>query len=194
MNRSLYVGIDPGQSGGISVLDRKGRCVATYVMPLRGKEIDAKGLSKLLRQYMNKKVGGTYIAQVVIEHVGVMPGQGGVAGFTFGTGWGMLRGVCDTMRLPTVLVRPQKWKREILPEYLPERGPKAKRGHAVKKTKQDKAQEKKAQKEASIQFCRDTWPKTNLIPPRCRTPHDGLADSLAMAEYARRLANNELRN
>lgn len=42
-------------------------------------------------------------------------------------------------------------------------------------------------KEAAIAVCGRLYPDFSLVPARCRVPHDGWADALCMAEYARRV-------
>ena len=49
--------------------------------------------------------------KVVIEQVSAMPGQGVTSMFNFGQSFGVLKGVCSAMQLPTYFVRPAKWKK-----------------------------------------------------------------------------------
>ena len=98
---------------------------------------------------------------VTVEKVGAMPGQGLSSTFKFGKGYGTVLGVCAALGLRVELVTPQKWKGEVLAG-----------------TAKDK--------DAAIAYCRRVFPSVELILPRCRVPHDGLADSLAIAEYGRR--------
>lgn len=39
-------------------------------------------------------------------------------------------------------------------------------------------------KAASIAYATEHHPEINLVPPRCRTPHDGLADAICIASWA----------
>jgi Holliday junction resolvasome RuvABC endonuclease subunit len=98
---------------------------------------------------------------VVLEKVGSMPGQGVASTFKFGTGWGMAQGLAAGLGLPLELVTPQRWKRVVL--------------HGTAKDK-----------DAAIAFCRRAFPGVELVPPRCRKAHDGMADALCMLEYGRR--------
>ena len=45
-------------------------------------------------------------------------------------------------------------------------------------------------KAGAVQFCTARWPQTDLVLPRCRVPHDGIADALCLAEYGRHLENH----
>jgi crossover junction endodeoxyribonuclease RuvC len=49
--------------------------------------------------------------KVVIEQVSAMPGQGVTSMFNFGQSFGILKGICSAMQLPTYFVRPAKWKK-----------------------------------------------------------------------------------
>jgi crossover junction endodeoxyribonuclease RuvC len=98
---------------------------------------------------------------LILEKVASRPGQGVASTFKFGMGYGAVLGVAAAVGVPVELVTPQRWKGAIL--------------HGTAK---DKA--------AAIAYCRRVYPKVNLVPPGCRVPHDGLADSLCLLEYGRR--------
>jgi crossover junction endodeoxyribonuclease RuvC len=83
--------------------------------------------------------------------------------FSFGCSYGTVLGVLGALQVPTEQATPQRWKGTILSGTL-----------------RDKA--------AAVAFCRSRWPGTSLLAsPRCRKPHDGIADALALAEYGRRI-------
>lgn len=95
-----------------------------------------------------------------LEHVGAMPGQGVTSMFTFGQGFGFIQGILTAYWIPFELVRPQKWKKEFSIT---------------------------GDKNSSIAVCKRLFPGVNLLPTeRCRREHDGMAEALLMAEYARR--------
>jgi crossover junction endodeoxyribonuclease RuvC len=98
---------------------------------------------------------------VVMEKVSAMPKQGTVSMFNFGMGYGMIQGIVMTLGIPLRLVTPQAWKKEILAG-----------------TTKDKA--------AAIEYCKRVYPYLNLIPPGHRKPHDGICDSVLIAEYGHR--------
>jgi crossover junction endodeoxyribonuclease RuvC len=97
----------------------------------------------------------------VIEKVHAMPGQGVTSMFTFGTGYGAIQGILAALRIPYELVTPQAWKKVVLAGT-------------------DKS------KDAAIAYCRRAFPEVALVLPRCRKPHEGMADALCLLEYARR--------
>lgn len=158
---SLALGIDPGLRGGLAALDPTGQVIGTWPMPLAGGEVHAAGLADLLRSLRcldtHQDIGG-----VCLEKVSAMPKQGVASTFRFGTGWGMVRGVCAALAIPVVLVPPTVWKKRVLLGFP-----------------HDKA--------GAVQFCANRWPTAELVLPGCRTPHDGIADALCLAEYGRLL-------
>jgi crossover junction endodeoxyribonuclease RuvC len=97
----------------------------------------------------------------VIEKVGAMPGQGVSSTFTFGCGYGMLQGLLTGLGVPIELVIPQAWKKLVLAG-----------------TTKDK--------DAAIAYCRRAFPDVPLVLPRCRVPHDGVADALCLMQYGLR--------
>lgn len=99
---------------------------------------------------------------VIIEKVGAMPGQGVTSMFNFGKSYGIVIGIVDAMEIPYQLATPQEWKKAVL--------------SGTKKDKND-----------AIEFTRRRYPEIPLIPPRCKNPHDGIADATCMAHYAKEI-------
>lgn len=94
-----------------------------------------------------------------LEHVGAMPGQGVTSMFSFGENFGFIQGLLTACGVPYQLVRPQRWKKEF--------------GISGKNE--------------SIAVCKRLFPEVSLRRnARCKTDHDGMAEALLMAEYARR--------
>ena len=98
---------------------------------------------------------------VYVEKVGAMPGNGSVSMFNFGFGCGVIEGVILAKGAAINYIRPQAWKKAVLGAKYPH----------------DKA--------GAIAFCKDNYPEVNLILPRCRTPHDGIADAICLMHYGR---------
>ena len=104
---------------------------------------------------------------LVIEKVHSMPGQGVASMFKFGQGYGAILGIASALSIPVELVTPQAWKKVVLAG-----------------TAKDK--------DAAIDYCRRAFPQVSLLPgPRCRKPHDGMADALCLLEYGRRTLTRE---
>ena len=97
--------------------------------------------------------------RVCLEKVHAMPKQGSVSMFTFGEGYGYIKGVLDTLHVPYQEIHPQKWKKEF-------------------SLSKDKAE--------SIEVCKQLFPTANLRPVGTRKDQDGIAEAILMAEYARR--------
>ena len=103
-----HIGIDPGLTGAIAVLNAAGSLLALHDMPVQAtttgrNEISASALADLLRQYPN--------TPATIERVGARPGEGAVGAFSFGHGFGTVLAVLATLSHPTRLVQPAVWKR-----------------------------------------------------------------------------------
>ena len=102
---NLFIGIDPGQSGGISWVERtiqNGRQVNfIYAEKMPATEHDVDILFKKLR------AKGMTI-KCIIENVHSMPGQGVASSFKFGRNYGFLRGLLVANRIAFDQVSPQK--------------------------------------------------------------------------------------
>lgn len=95
-----------------------------------------------------------------LERVNAMPGQGVTSMFKFGENFGLIQGLLTAYAIPYELVTPQKWKREF----------------GVT-----------GDKNSSVAVCRRLFPEVSLRKTeKCRKDHDGMAEALLMAEYARR--------
>jgi len=95
-----------------------------------------------------------------VELVGAMPGQGVTSMFNFGKSLGYIEGVLQALEIPYQLVSPRTWKKEF-------------------NLNSDKGK--------SIEVCQKLFPKVSLLATeRSKKPHDGMAEALLMAEYARR--------
>lgn len=117
---------------------------------------------KQLYDYLYK-IGFSYQRRVAaIEAVHSMPKQGVASTFKFGKGYGEVLGICTALQFEIHEPPPQSWKKAVLAGT-------------------DKS------KDASIQVAENLFPSVNLVLPRCRKAHDGMAEALLMAEYIRRL-------
>jgi len=54
-----------------------------------------------------------FIRQAFIEQVGARPGESPVAAFSFGAGFGILRGTISSNSIPRTYVTPSVWKKAI---------------------------------------------------------------------------------
>lgn len=105
---SYLIGIDPGASGAIVVLDKQWlRPIEWTRMPTlkvgSATRVDAAAVADLLEDF---DAGDAFL-----EQVGAMPGQGVTSMFSFGHSTGVVTGVLAAMRIPVTLVTPQAWKK-----------------------------------------------------------------------------------
>lgn len=99
---TLVVGIDPGQSGGIAMLDSDGRVVETWPMPVLGKEVDSVEIHQLLTEMR---------PQVVLERAGLRGGQSGA--LTIGANYGRLLAAVEIAGCPLCLCTPVQWSKHF---------------------------------------------------------------------------------
>jgi hypothetical protein len=98
----LYIGIDPGLSGGIAFVPETGTPWA-HKMP----ETD-RDLLDLLSDNIS-----LHTATALLELVHSSPQMGVKSAFTFGEGYGRLQAVLTALRVPYERVRPQAWQKAM---------------------------------------------------------------------------------
>jgi crossover junction endodeoxyribonuclease RuvC len=108
----LTIGIDPGLSGAIAVLEPNGVLVALADLPvIRDKSlawIDGGALSSWL---LTHAAGSP--KRAFVERVSAMPKQGVSSSFQFGVGFGAVLATLQCLQIPLELVTASKWKREM---------------------------------------------------------------------------------
>lgn len=98
--------------------------------------------------------------KAVLEKAGARPGQGTRSMFSFGENYGFIRGILEANNIPYQIVHPLKWKKE----------------YGITSDKQ-----------TSIRAAKHLFPEMDLRKSdRSTKDHDGMAEALLMAEYARR--------
>ncbi len=98
----IHIGIDPGKSGGIAILD-EGK-VATYKLA----DLTERDLFEL---FDSLRFTATVAAH--LEKVASSPQMGVVSAFTFGMGYGGLRMALVASGIPFETVTPAKWQRAM---------------------------------------------------------------------------------
>ena len=108
------IGIDPGLSGGIAILDDL-TIYDIFDMPVmsEGKKNKNQLNSAQLVNIINKHVLKKENTFVIVEQVSAMPGQGVTSMFNFGQTFGSIKGICAALGLPIFYVRPAKWKKHF---------------------------------------------------------------------------------
>lgn len=162
----VFVGIDPGKDGAMAFL---GWGPSEPVIVSFDELVYADRLwhvSPMLRTVAEQELNAMMRVDAietfaVVEHVNAMPGQGVTSCFSFGKNFGFILGLLTACRIPYQLVRPQVWKKEF--------------GCT-------------SDKNTSIEVAQRLYPNADLYrTARCTKPHDGRAEALLMAEYARRI-------
>jgi len=110
----IIIGIDPGLSGGIAVLDNN-KVLDLFDMPVMadGKKNKKQLNSALLAKLIKESISNNSESAVIVEQVNAMPGQGVTSMFNFGQTFGAIKGICATLELPIFFVRPSKWKKHF---------------------------------------------------------------------------------
>jgi len=108
------IGIDPGLSGGIAILDDK-KVIELFDMPVMpdGKKNKRQLNSALLVKLIKDNIKNLEDTVMVVEQVNAMPGQGVTSMFNFGQTFGAIKGICAALGLPIFFVRPAKWKKHF---------------------------------------------------------------------------------
>ena len=106
------IGIDPGLSGAIAVLEDI-KVISLFEMPVmaEGKKNKRQLNSAQLVNLIKENTNGDEEIAVIVEQVNAMPGQGVTSMFNFGQTFGAIKGVCAALGLPIFFVRPSKWKK-----------------------------------------------------------------------------------
>ena len=108
------IGIDPGLSGGIAILENN-KVVNMFDMPVmsEGKKNKRQLNSAQLVSLIKANIKSNEEIAVVVEQVNAMPGQGVTSMFNFGQTFGAIKGVCAALELSIFFVRPAKWKKHF---------------------------------------------------------------------------------
>lgn len=98
------IGMDPGQSGGMTLLDPEGGILSMHTFKATDHDIAC-----VLRAWIERRAH----TWAFIESVHSMPRQGVASSFKFGRHFGFLLGLLTAMQVPYELVTPQKWQRAM---------------------------------------------------------------------------------
>ena len=110
----IVVGIDPGLSGAIAILENN-KVLNIFDMPVmaEGKKNKRQLNSAQLVRIIKDSTKPNAEIEVVVEQVNAMPGQGVTSMFNFGQTFGAIKGVCAALEIPIFFVRPSKWKKHF---------------------------------------------------------------------------------
>ena len=112
---SFIIGIDPGASGAIAILEKNGKLVHVFDMPSVEVMVGGKAKRRVCPEMLaaELKMYADQGATACIEQVGAMPGQGVSSMFAFGESFGLAKGVLAGLSIATSTVTPGKWKKAI---------------------------------------------------------------------------------
>jgi len=165
MGSRVVVGVDPGVTGGIAILD--GSQAKVHPMPTmpnpngRGRTIDAHRVRDIIKAAVSNNGEPPW---VILERQQAMPRQGVVSTFSTGMGVGIIYGISCALGAPIEMVQVKTWQSAMF------------RGMPHKDTKA-----------ASIRRCKELFPQVCLLPtPKCTRESHGLADALLLAAYGHR--------
>lgn len=100
MDKKNIIGIDPGAKGAIVVWTIESK-MEIHKMPETPQDV-----YDVLKSYETNSI-------CYLEKVGGMPGMGGSAMFNFGRGFGHVEMALLALKIPTEIVTPQKWQKEL---------------------------------------------------------------------------------
>ena len=103
----VYLGIDPGKSGALAIVDSDGGLVEATDYPG-----DVCAAASIVRDW--RTVHGASIERAAIELVHSMPGQGVKSMFSFGENYGAWQGILAALFIPFILVKPQQWQKGVI--------------------------------------------------------------------------------
>jgi hypothetical protein len=197
----LVIAVDPGVSGGISLIFKNGK-VQAYPIPVqqtivnkkKKKVYDLTAIVDLLKPYVSKKV------LFIQERVASRPGEGSVSSFGFGKSAGLTVGMAVALGFEVVEISPATWKKhfpELSPPSVVSLKEEIKKIRAENKSSKDKKAIKENNKEAdrlnrqikaeaksaARELISSMYP--DLASMFCKKNSDGIAESLLIARYGR---------
>ena len=106
----IYCGCDPGSiNGALGVIDDLGGYIDSWNIEHKDKHILALAFKSRLLGVIDPKEG----AEICMEQVHSMPGQGVASTFKFGRAVGAIDAVADMMFGVWHIVSPQRWKKSM---------------------------------------------------------------------------------
>lgn len=109
---SIICGIDPGNAGALAFLDPDNARMRIVDMPTF-EFVTNKTRIKVDPFTVASELQAQTIANLYIEEVHASPQMGTVSAFSFGEGKGILLGAAAAMGVPTTLVKPTQWKKQM---------------------------------------------------------------------------------
>jgi predicted transcriptional regulator len=179
----ITIGIDPGQHGGIVILNENGDPIFAVNMPRVGDVYDYNTINAIFEEY--SKVP----AKVAIELVGFMGAETAKNISDLVHHAGVLYGLSIAHSLPIVLAPPSVWKKKIgLPPIGIAYAKKGETNEDKKKRVNENARKRRSAKNVSIEHAIRLMPK--LEETLGSKINDGVAEAALIGEYVRRVMSN----
>lgn len=156
----IFVGIDPGATGGFAVLDSTGNLTDVVALPTFGAETDVLALAALL-----EAVAPSADLFVGVEEPFANNKGSSISQLNQGIGFGQILGVIGALHIRSERLRPLDWKREL---SMP-------MGKSLTTAQKKRASRERAQR---------LWP--TMAHHFERTTSDGLAEAALIGEATRR--------
>lgn len=161
---STILGIDPGATGGLAFVGPHSYRACTTPATERG---------------IFEAIAEADPSFAVIEVVHSFPGAGVASMFTFGRGYGFIRGVLTAMSIPFEEVRPQVWQAAFVPKKDKVQRP------GKEATREERLRYKVANAAATRDHKRRLLAKAQQLFPDIKITQR-TADAVLIAEYGRR--------
>lgn len=112
---NYLLGIDPGLNGAMAIIDKQGRLVEVFDMPTVEMKVGRTTKNRISPELLTQELRGKWemIDAAYIEQVASSPQMGVASAFSFGEGFGIIKGVLAALHIPCHLVPPAKWKRDL---------------------------------------------------------------------------------
>ena len=170
----IYIGIDPGAKGFISVMGGENNKILFYSIS----DLSSNELNKILFDIRNKYMN----ICCIMENVHALHQSAAKATFSFGEIFGLLKGLLIANTIPYHLIPPKTWQKEkwANPDMVVAYKQVMVKGKA---TTRKEVNTKATSLNAALRLFPDVdFRKT----PQCKKHDDNKVDSLLIAEYRRR--------
>ena len=109
----IILGVDPGLSGALAFYDTERGDLDLVDMPTLKAGTGGKRVIDIHALHREVSSRADFVDHAFVEFVGTRPGEGAVGAFSFGEGYGALKGVIVANGVPCTFVRPAVWKKAL---------------------------------------------------------------------------------
>ncbi len=113
MSRTLIVGIDPGLSGAVAVIEGDEVILLDDLPTVQfstariKRRLDGAALAQMLEPFAGD------VSMAIVEKVAARPGEAPSGAFSFGYTSGVIAGVLGALHIPVTTVQPAVWKKAL---------------------------------------------------------------------------------